>query len=48
MNNKKNDANVREGLVPKMARKMGEHSVDVACTWWINQPKVPESMKNKK
>ena len=33
------------GILPKLAKKVGEKSVSSACTWWIYQPKVPESMK---
>ena len=32
-------------LIPALAKKVGERSADAACTWWFNQPKVPESMK---
>lgn len=38
----------REGLLPKLARKIGENSVNQTCFSWIHQPKVPESMKNNK
>ncbi len=34
--------------IPQMALKLGQRTVDQACTWWYNQPKVPESMKNIK
>lgn len=44
MQNKK----VKEALLPKLAKKIGEKSVDSACLWWVNQPKVPESMKKQK
>ena len=33
------------GILPKLAKKVGEKSVSSACTWWIYQPKVPENMK---
>lgn len=35
-------------FVPKLARKIGENSVDSTCHWWVNQPKVPEGMKKQK
>lgn len=36
------------GLIPRLARRIGERSVSQTCAWWANQPKVPESMKNNK
>lgn len=33
------------GLIPKLAKKVGERSVNQTCTWWSHQPKVPASMK---
>ena len=47
MENKKNTSKVW-GIIPAVAKKMGERSVDAACAWWFNQPKVPESMKKQK
>lgn len=35
-------------VVPQIAKKIGEKSVSQACFWWLNQPKVPESMKKEK
>ena len=35
-------------IIPTVAKKIGERSVDAACLWWFNQPKVPESMKKQK
>ena len=46
MNNNKNPSMVGKGIA-KVARKMGEASTQ-ACWVWYHQPKVPESMKNKK
>lgn len=37
-----------EGIIPKLARKIGENSLNQTCVAWIHQPKVPESMKNSK
>ena len=48
MNNKNEITKIKEGIIPKIARKVGEGSVDAACHWWMCQPKVPESMKKKK
>ena len=45
---KNNNKNNLLKIIPNVAKKIGEKSVDSACLWWINQPKVPESMKNKK
>lgn len=46
MENKKKPSVLGKGLA-KIARKMGESSTD-ECWYWYHQPKVPESMKNKK
>ena len=48
MKNKNEETKVKEGIIPMLARKVGERSVDAACTWWLNQPKVPESMRKQK
>ena len=45
MNKMNGKTEVKEGLIPKMARKVGEKSVDAACSWWMCQPKVPAAMK---
>ena len=44
---KKQIVNKFKGIIPAVARKLGEQSVDQACVWWFNQPKVPQSMKMK-
>lgn len=44
--NKKTDVS-KKAIIPKIARSIGERSVDTYCLWWFNQPKVPESMKCK-
>lgn len=36
------------GLIPKMAKKIGEKSATSACSWWVCQPKVPSEMKKAK
>lgn len=38
---------VKKGVLPKIAQVVGQRSVDTYCFWWYNQPKIPESMKNK-
>lgn len=38
----------KTSVIVNLSRKMGERSVNSACTWWYNQPKVPESMKKEK
>lgn len=35
----------KKPMVTRIARKIGECSAEAACAWWINQPKLPESMK---
>ncbi|HRF69855.1 MAG TPA: cyclic lactone autoinducer peptide [Candidatus Pelethenecus sp.] len=45
-NNSEKKPNV--GLIPKMARKIGERSANQTCAWWSHQPSVPQSMKNSK
>ena len=35
-------------ILPKMAKKIGEKSVQSTSYVYINQPKVPESMKKQK
>lgn len=35
-------------VIPNVAKKIGEKSVSACCTWWFNQPKVPDSMKQIK
>ena len=45
---KQEEKSVKESMLPKIARKVGEHTVGAACFWWANQPKVPESMKKEK
>lgn len=39
---------VKKGILPKIARVVGQRSVDTFCLWWYNQPKVPASMKKEK
>lgn len=36
------------GLVPKVAKLLGDGSVDSVCLWWFNQPKLPEELKRLK
>ena len=36
------------GLIPKLAKKIGERSANQTCAWWSHQPKVPASMKQEK
>ncbi|MEG1646437.1 MAG: cyclic lactone autoinducer peptide [Clostridia bacterium] len=40
---KKNVLNV----LPKVAKLMGQNSVDSTCHFWVNQPKVPKEMLKK-
>lgn len=35
----------KKGLLPKIARNLGERSVNTFCFWWYNQPQIPASMK---
>lgn len=42
------DTNKKQGLMPKLAKRLGERSVNSACVWLWNQPKVPEAMSNVK
>ena len=37
--------NKKKGIMPKVARSLGEKSVSTFCFWWFNQPKIPASMK---
>lgn len=32
-------------FIPNIALAVGQKSVNQACVWWFNQPKVPDSMK---
>lgn len=45
MNNNNQNQIKKEGVFPKLARKIGEKSVNQTCVFWIHQPRVPESMK---
>lgn len=45
MKSQKQNAVRSEGFIPKIARKIGENSLNQTCFSWIHQPKVPESMK---
>lgn len=36
------------GLIPKLAKKIGERSANQTCAWWSHQPKVPNGMKQGK
>ncbi len=45
MKNNNETQRQRMGLIPKLAKKIGEHSVNQTCTWWANQPKVPNKLK---
>ena len=45
---KKNMEKEVKGLIPNLAKKIGERSVDATCMWWHHQPVVPESMKKQK
>ena len=47
MKNKKENTKNIKGLIPRIAKKIGENSVDAACGWWICQPKVPDCMKKE-
>lgn len=39
------DSKKTSGIIPSIAKSMGERSVTTRCIWWFNQPKVPEGMK---
>ena len=41
----KNVNEQKKGIMPKVARSLGEKSVSTFCFWWFNQPKIPASMK---
>lgn len=34
-------------ILPAVAKKVGDKSVTNVCTWWMCQPKVPQSMLKK-
>ena len=44
----KKDCREKTSVIPRIAKKMGQKSVDSACLFWINQPKVPAQMKKSK
>lgn len=48
MKQKNNEHKNNIGLIPKLAKKLGEHSVNQTCIWWSHQPKVPKQMQNEK
>lgn len=47
MTNNKNSKKSLLGVVPAIARKLGERTVSSTCVLWFNQPVVPASMKKE-
>ena len=39
--------NAKKSLLPKLAKKIGDTSVNSACALWYHQPKVPATLLRK-
>lgn len=39
--------NVKKAILPKVAKKIGDKSLNSACALWYHQPKVPAALLRK-
>lgn len=38
---------MKKSLIPKLAKKIGDASLNSACALWYHQPKVPAALLRK-